>query len=183
MIKRLITASLVSLATLGTAFADEPANSQTPLNVGPYVGVHGGIAILSSDGWNVGPDVGGQVGYKIGNVRVEGAFSYYSNSTDFLGDNIVLHMTTLMANGYYDFNFGSRVIPFVGAGIGWLHAWLSDSVGLVVPDDNEFAYQGIAGLNFQINDRLTFGLSYHYLGWSDGGGHQNLVEASLNYAF
>src|SRR3989338_8380066 len=110
----------LTISGVGVAMTDDSG-----VNYGPYLGITSGLAIPSGSGsqyLNVGPDVGGQIGYQAGNLQLEGAFNYLSNSFS-LDDDVVLRMTTLMANAYYDFNFGSIFVPYVGAGLGWLHAW------------------------------------------------------------
>ncbi|ABS78368.1 porin family protein [Coxiella burnetii] len=180
--KRLITLILVSLA-IPPIYAGGAVD--TPfLNSGPYVGLHGGVALPSESDLNAGPVVGAQVGYRMGNVRIEGALSYYSNSLEANSD-AKLRMTTLMANGYYDFNFNAPLVPFVGVGVGWVHAWRTNNGVLLNrgTDNNEFAYQGIAGVSFRVSPRVTLGVDYRYLGWTDGNGSQNLIEMSVNYQF
>ncbi len=51
------------------------------------------------------------------------------------------------------------------------------------PDNNEFAYQGIAGVSCRVSPRVTLDVDYRYLGLTDGNGSQNLIEMSVNYQF
>ena len=173
-----ICLSVLTLSCSQVALAD--------IDVGPYVGVHGGIAVPSgtdSGQLNTGPVVGAEGGYRIGNIRVEGALDFYSNSLD-ANSKEALRMTTVMGNVYYDFKFGAVVVPFVGAGVGWLHSWLTDeSYRITRPEDNEFAYQVMAGMNFTVTQRTDIGVDYRHLGWTDGNGSENIFEASVNYSF
>ena len=153
----------------------------------PYVSLYGGVVFPSGMGsskLNAGPVVSAQAGYRMGNVRVEGALSYYSNSLK--GNHSAkLRMRTLMANGYYDFNLNVPFVPFVGVGIGWVHVWKTHAAAVILngPESNEFACQGIAGVNFPLSSQLIVGVDYRRLGWTDANGNQNLIEGSLNYLF
>ena len=160
------------------------AGGNEGLTTGPYAGLHGGVAIPGGgDGFgsrfNTGPSVGAQIGYRLGNIRAEVAFSYLYNGLE--DTHLSLNTITAMGNAYYDFHFGSFIVPFVGVGIGWGHFWASGSSLAGTPEDNEFTYQAIAGLNFQVTAKTTVGVRYRYLGWTDGSGNQNIIEAVFNY--
>ena len=163
------------------------AQDSSALLAAPYVGLHGGIVfpsgMMGSGKLNAGPIIGAQAGYHMGNVRVEGALSYYSNSLK--GNHSAqLHMTTFMANACYDCNLNLHFVLFVGVGIGWVHAWKTNvAVILNGPESNEFAYQGIVGVNFPLSSRFIMGVDYRRLGWTDDNGNQNLIESNLNYLF
>ncbi len=186
--KQLIIVGIMGLTSVAAvAGGEEPVISN--FNYGPYIGIHGGIAIPNnnmviggSGRLNVGPDAGAQVGYQVGNIRLEGAFTFFNNATNF--NNVDLRMTTLMANGYYDFNVNSWVAPFLGVGLGWVHEWTTQNQFPVnSPENNEFAYQGIVGIRFHATRHFVVDVDYHRLEWSDGNGAQNLVETGLSYAF
>lgn len=190
--KRLAMAATLTILSFGTAIADHDKVTvmQNPWKENyPYAGVHGGLSIPSgSNGFNqlnVGADVGGQVGYQIGNLRLEAAATYLSNSLKNLNDT-TFKMTTVMANIYYDFHFGNTLVPYVGGGAGWAHAWVTSNYdynsNFVSPDANEFAYQAIFGVKFRLGTRTLLDFGYHRLSWTDGNGAQNLIEVALNYA-
>ncbi len=75
-----------------------------------------------------------------------------------------------MGNGYYAFDLGAGFKPFIGAGIGI--AYLDAELDLSVPgfgaasasdDDTVFAYQGIAGVEYEIpTDMATIALGVRY---------------------
>ena len=189
-IKQLACVGIIGLAMCQAAFAGGPEYQEDMS--GPYVGVHGGVAIpggdFFSDAFNTGPDLGVQVGYRIDNFRIEGAGTYYYNSVSLDGIDAHLNTFTLMLNGYYDFDFGSIVVPYLGAGIGWAHFSAGGSDVAGSPSDNEFAYQGIAGLDFKVAPNMTFGPRYRYVGWTTSGddsssAHFNVVELVFNYVF
>jgi len=82
---------------------------------------------------------------------------------------------TGMANALFDILPHSRLNPFVGGGVGFVHL-KTRSTGTIeggppgfVPlpatiDDSDtfFAYQGIAGISYRATDRLNVDLTYHY---------------------
>lgn len=182
--KRLIIPGLSSLIALLLINAN--AQDTSELLTAPYVGLHGGITFPTGMGGgklNADPIVGAQAGYRMGNVRIEGALSYYNNS--FKGSHSAqLRMATLMANFYYDFNLDFPFVLFIGVGVGWVHTWKTHvDVILNSPESNEFSYQGIAGVNFPISNRLIIGVGCRLLGWTDDNGNQNLIESNLNYLF
>lgn len=95
-----------------------------------------------------------------------------------------------LVNGYYDFDTGTKVRPYVGAGIGV--AQLKLDSGAVHGDDTGFAYQLKTGVSYPINDRLSAQLGYRYLGVNDvrigqgpgridGDYHDHAVTAGLTY--
>ncbi|WP_342238411.1 OmpA family protein [Inquilinus sp. OTU3971] len=105
----------------------------------------------------------------------------------------------LMANVYYDFEFGSSFVPYIGGGVGvGFNNWK-----VKVPDagiDEEynsplFAYQGIAGVSYYITPTLAANLEYRYFGETDadftfgstkvniGAPANHTVLAGLKYVF
>jgi opacity protein-like surface antigen len=188
--KQLIIAGIIGLASTAAMAGGEEEVSAYNFNYGPYVGIHGGAAIPNNemvignnDTFNTGYDVGGQAGYQIGNLRLEGAFTFLNNSAK-ANNNVDLRLTTLMANGYYDFNASQVFAPFIGAGAGWVHAWTtSNQFPVNSPESNEFAYQVMAGVRLHIRKHFIWNVDYHRLSWTDGNGAQNLIEAGLSYAF
>jgi len=93
-------------------------------------------------------------------------------------------------NGYYDIDTGTKVRPYVGAGIGVAQVKLDQ--GPSHGDDTGFAYQLKTGVSFAVNDRLTAQLGYRYMGVNnvqigqgagrfDGDYHDQAVTAGLTY--
>jgi opacity protein-like surface antigen len=95
-----------------------------------------------------------------------------------------------LVNGYYDIDTGTKVRPYVGAGIGVAQVKLDS--GAANGDDTGFAYQLKTGVSYAINDRLSAQVGYRYLGVNDvhigqgpgridGDYHDNAVTAGLTY--
>lgn len=129
-----------------------------------YVGADAGANYLqdpdvpgSGDDWSM---VGlGQVGYDFGGPKVEFEAGYRGN------DDISAWST--MVNGIYSFMPNSSWHPFVGAGVGW--AWLDgdfDGAGSK-EHDNQFAYQGIAGVSYDVSRNWAIKAQYRYFATLD----------------
>ena len=97
-----------------------------------------------------------------------------------------LQVWTLMGNVIYDFMPDSEINPFVGLGIGLVHAKADGIVGqfsnvtgaitaanpayqnLTINDtDTAIAYQALAGLAWKATERLNIDVTYRYIGGSD----------------
>ena len=138
--------------------------------------------------------VEGAIGYEHSSgFRGEIAVGYRSNDIDDAtvnGVSVATFCTSLgvgcsgdvqtysfMANGYYAFNVGGGFKPFIGAGIG--AAVVDGEVQVSVPgigsasvsdDDTVFAYQGIAGVEYQFPTDLgpiALGMRYTYFATTD----------------
>jgi len=95
----------------------------------------------------------------------------------------------LMANVYYDFEFGSPFVPYVGGGIGvGFNNWKVKAKDANVDFDYDsplFAYQGIAGVSYYITPKLAANLEYRYFGETDAsftsGGTKVKLDAPANH--
>ncbi len=77
---------------------------------------------------------------------------------------------SFMANGYYDFDLGSKFKPFVGVGLGVALIDVDASVlGVTIVDDDDtvFAYQGMAGVSYEISESISASLFYNYFATID----------------
>lgn len=78
-----------------------------------------------------------------------------------------IHATSLMTNIYYDFQTGSSVTPFIGAGVGgiYIQADGQSPVGASRIDDEDltFSAQAIAGLMYRYDENWSVGVDYRYL--------------------
>lgn len=129
------------------------------------------------DGFQFGLGVGRSFGtFGAVGVRGEIELSYADTDADVIafsgngpGDEINvgggLQSTTLFANIYADFETGSTITPFVGAGVG-IGRFSQDLVygpGVQVSEsDTAFGGQLIAGLSWQASDTVTWTLDARY---------------------
>jgi len=151
-----------------TLMAATSAQAQVQ-GTGFYVGAGAGINLLQDnnlniDNYDVGPAGNIYGGYDWGSLRADLEVSIRENSHD--GDN---HQTTLgiMVNGYYDFEFGSPFVPYIGGGIGLgiISADFRGSNDQFFQDtQTAFAYAGIAGVSYNFSPALAASLEYRYLG-------------------
>lgn len=202
--KYLVGGAALALATSALAGGPEPvpAAPAPADNSGFYINANGGLNLrsdFSGNDWNKwGWNAGAAVGYHFNNnLRVEVAGNYWRHAVrsniqqfvDFIGVRApAFQMTTLMGNVYYDFDFGSSFVPYIGAGLGWAHQWIGQTTFQGVQlsasrSQNQFAIQGIVGLDYKITDHVRIGLNYHLMGFAgknNDWNHPNQIRFSNN---
>jgi len=102
----------------------------------------------------------------VGNFLGVGSLNGLSTSN--VGGDV--RMISLMANGYYDFDLGNGLRPFVGAGIGAGFVDVEASVfGLKLVDDGDtvIAYQGVVGISYDVTRDMSVSLLYSYFTTAD----------------
>jgi opacity protein-like surface antigen len=84
----------------------------------------------------------------------------------------------LVVNAYYDFNAMHGWTPYVGLGVGAFNVTVDD--GIVDDDGEGFQWQGIAGVAYDVNDRVAITIDgrYQLLGYdvSVGGADSDTVK-------
>ena len=156
-------------------------------SAGLYIGLGGGVSLpkdsdLNRPGFSSEANLEtgwkgiGSLGYKFTNgIRSELELGYGENEVDSVsgvpagpGKYAKFRHGSTMMNAFYDFNNllpWSAVTPFVGLGLG--AGWLAvDSVNIpgtgVEDRDVGFAYQAMAGLNFDLTDQLSANVGYRW---------------------
>ena len=125
----------------------------------------------------------GAVGYDFGDFRVDAEVSYLSSSFKYSlkkDDDVTakgsLSILGGTANAWYDIDTGTAWTPYIGAGAGGanISAKITENKKIMV--DNEsidssfsgsawaFAYQGGAGVQYQLTDAIALDLGYRLLG-------------------
>ena len=104
---------------------------------------------------------------------IEAALGYSPNKLKGLaGGDVDLDLTTLDLDGVYHFNTGTRLVPYVLAGVGYASANLDhDVIGVVgtqpvtIRDDDGFTLNAGVGAKYFATDKLLFRLEgrYRYL--------------------
>jgi opacity protein-like surface antigen len=183
------TAALCALALAGAARA------QT--NIDPQWYVRGDAGAAFQDEINATPKVKGKAGWTIDaavgrqiddHVRADGEL-LYSDADAKVGSGRVKVLAGL-ANGFYDFDTGTKLKPYVGAGVGVGQVKLDG--GAFHDDDTGLAYQLLTGVAYPINDKLSAQVGYRYLGVNDvkigtgaqairGDYHDQAVTVGLTY--
>lgn len=100
------------------------------------------------------------------NVRVELEAGYNENDINGTATNAEISVNNYMFNAYYDFSTGGRLRPFIGGGVGVARVEV-DGVSLSDDDDTVLAFQGRAGLSYEISRNFLISLGYRYLNTSD----------------
>jgi outer membrane protein OmpA-like peptidoglycan-associated protein len=114
------------------------------------------------------------------NMRTELEGSYRHNDissikgTGATGGSGDFHSWNAMVNEYYDFHNRTNWTPYVGAGVGASfqsahHIGNAFAPGTTIDDtDTEFAYQGIAGVDYWTTQHSAWGVRYNYFGTTRG---------------
>jgi opacity protein-like surface antigen len=194
--KRTLLSLLVALAsvTLMASVASAAGAPYYPMH--PYFSIHAGGTWLQDANvdfddpalfddeieFDNGFNVGGAFGYDYGLARLEIELAHRENDVDTINVDLIdfkgdgdFSATSVMLNGYWDFETGSPVVPYIGGGIGFANVSANNvkffdelgAVRYVDDDDNVFAYQLAAGLAFALNPALTLDLGYRFFGTSD----------------
>ncbi|MBS0520535.1 MAG: OmpA family protein [Proteobacteria bacterium] len=107
--------------------------------------------------------VGGVVGYDFVGPRAEIETVYRQNPTNVAVPGTVMSnrigQLAVMANGYYDFMPGQAFTPYVGAGVGVAFVDGQQSLG-----STQFAYQGILGVSYWVDNNIRLSLDGRYYG-------------------
>jgi OOP family OmpA-OmpF porin len=144
------------------------------------VGTASGAASAGEVDYDTSWGLGGAAGYSFDSgFRAEAEVTYRGNDVSgfsfngaptFPASDADASDWAFMANGYYDFNTGTRWTPYVGGGVGLAldHIEGSAGPGFGISDtQSEFAYQGIAGVGYQLTDQLNLGVEYRYFATTD----------------
>ena len=103
------------------------------------------------------------------NLRLEGEMSYQTNDVDKLDGMSIngdVDILTFLVNGYFDFDTGGPIKPYITAGLGFSNVDESEP-GYFSEDDNILTYQVGAGVGIALNEITTLDCRYRYLGASD----------------
>jgi len=130
---------------------------------------------------------GGVAGYNFGRVRFEGELVFRRHAADALtvspgsvsfpklsgraGPQGNITSLALMANAIVDILPNRSWTPYLGGGVGRARIALNDlqinHTNFVNKSDLQFAYQGIAGVRYQVTERLSLDLDYRYFATTD----------------
>jgi opacity protein-like surface antigen len=161
--------------------------SVSPVFAGQYVALDVGTSDLnltnvSHSGLKVGLKAGIKYGYTFENgFRPEFECSYRKNnySTKYsVGDQDLtvskeynnFHSWCYMMNGFYDLSnlSVSDIVPYLGVGVGYCQSVQHKKLRQIIGSnssklrDSRFAYQGIVGAKFAINEIYSTAVEYHY---------------------
>lgn len=184
----------------------QPAMAQEAKEKYPYVSLRGGVSMAEKSrlesaesgfaghsSHDTGWAAGAAVGYDFGGVRLEAELSRHENGIDDYGienaggfamargtnpgDSGKTRATNLMANLYYDIDFGAPLKPYLGFGMGAsrinFNNYRTGATAFLDDSKTVFAYQGIAGLRYEISRQLDLTVDYRYF----NAENPNLVDA------
>jgi opacity protein-like surface antigen len=129
-------------------------------NIGGTVGIAGGYQ------WNIGVALEVEFAYRRNGLDHD---VFHGVSTDLDGS---LSSYTLLTNVYYRLDTGTEFTPYVGGGVGVSLLDLDMKRGdeerfHALDDDTQFAYQGIAGLAYEVAPHWSVGVEYRFFGTTD----------------
>ena len=146
-----------------------------PTNPGFYIGAEGGANwLLNNNNYNMntGWAAGGVVGYDFVGPRFELEGIYRQNTGTSPGGFGRIQQVAVMANLLYDFLPGAMITPYIGAGAGVAFVDPSLPSGCTMCS-TQFAYQGIVGLGWNIDQSFRVNLDGRYHGTTNPGAYTN----------
>jgi OOP family OmpA-OmpF porin len=117
---------------------------------------------------NTGFVLGGNVGYDFVGPRLELEGVYRENTGTLSHPHIArtaginFSQVAVMGNLYYDFFAGSTFVPYIGAGAG--AAFLTVGAHGSTETSTQFAYQGILGVGYNLDQTFRINLEGRYYG-------------------
>ncbi|MCF8532487.1 MAG: OmpA family protein [Reyranella sp.] len=191
--KALLAAAAVLI--LPTAIQAQSMFTSGTSSPGTYIGIEGGGNwLLNSNNYNmdIGYAAGGVVGYDFVGPRVELEGVFRSNNgrgTANFGNvfsNVSgrIEQLSVLANLLYDFAPGATITPYVGAGAGI--AFADATINGCSLCSTQFAYQGIVGIGWNVDQNFRVNLDGRYYGTTSPGAYQNnniSAMLSLTYKF
>lgn len=112
------------------------------------------------------------VSTKVNGGAVRAELEYNKNADakkthNLYGVNTKIESQSLMINGYYDIDTGSKLTPYVGAGIGYAKIKGKVLESSYSEDGNNFAWQVGAGVGYALNDKVSLDAGYRYVDYGD----------------
>ena len=137
--------------------------------------------------FDTGYSVGAALGYMTELLRLDGELSYMASDMDTYAGfpaDAEINALTFLANGYYDFNIGGPMKPYITAGIGASRIEISEP-GFSDEDDTVFAYQIGFGVGYELSETLILDGRYRFISgqdmeFSEGGSTVEVEIASHN---
>lgn len=180
----LLSAGLLA-AVAAPAFAQ---SGSWMANNGMYVSAKGGYTqgqdisgVELDGGWSGTAAVGGK--YFGHRMEVEGIYQESDIDTSGVGGETQFYGA--MVNAYHDFENSTAFTPYLGAGAGYGKVRFSDTAAGSA-DEDVFAFQGIAGVGYQLDPCWTLTGEYRYIGTEEKNdaryqSHSALVGARYTF--
>lgn len=119
-------------------------------------------------------------------VRVELEYSYTDadiDSNNVSNDKGEVETKALFINGFHDIDTNSKLRPYFGAGIGWMNVdveYKRSGIEHIDDDDNIFAFQVIAGLGYEVSDRIDIFAQVRYRNGEDSEVKSSLLTTKID---
>ena len=127
---------------------------------------------------------GGDIGAADAAVLITGSPALGVTVADLVADGRgVIRNTSLMLNGFYDFDLGGPLGGYIGGGIGFTRVkvrYNPSDVDIINGSDTVFGYQLMAGANYAISDNVQLFGGYRYRATGDVSYGVNLFPANLD---
>ncbi len=118
-----------------------------------------------------------QTGFTLGNMDISradvGILSTGLSGTSvegFLSGGGRMESTSVMLNAYYDFDWEGDIDPYIGVGIGNAEeevVYSSRDGNVINGQENDFAWQVIAGFQYRVDNSVSFFGQYRYFNAND----------------
>ena len=184
------------LAGVATALFAMNANA---IELNPYVGAKFRYVDMTSEytepGYSFDVDdkvmggsiaIGTAVKTDNGAVRVELEYNQNENveSTLYGVAKAEVETQSVMLNGYYDIDTGTKLTPYVGGGLGYAKV----KGIMTIPaasyyesmDDNNFAWQLGAGVGYAVTENVTVDAGYRYADYGDFSKNDVTLDTSAH---
>ena len=158
--KKILFTSFITLIITSQSFA---------MKLSPYTSIKAGYNMTSLSADNQ-PDedgngflLGASIGTELYNdpmfaIRAEVEYNYI---TAYDISEMDLNNNTVLANVFADIKLDSKIVPYVGLGIGY--GWTTIKDDNIKNDDNNMAWQLGIGISYKAMEKLIFDLGYKYL--------------------
>lgn len=135
-----------------------------------------GVGVLKVEN-DVGYGFLGSAGYDFDTYRVEAEISSRANNVGTIarlettkqqqGADGDASSLAFMVNGYYDLENESKYTPYVGGGIGYAYVEFEQyetnaNPNILSDSGNAFAYQAMAGVEYELEERIGLTAEYRY---------------------
>ncbi len=171
----LLCAIIITSVTFSDSFANYISS--------PYISAHAGYLFSDDEegadeisgftqnnksGYSYGAALGGEFYH---NFRAEAEFTYRRNKTEGFDSDpepgLSATVYSYMANVLYDFKNLTNFTPYIGGGLGIAHTKFNDDNDNTSLTDTKPAYQGMAGIGYNINRHNTISAGYRYFAARD----------------
>ncbi len=101
-------------------------------------------------------------------LELEGKTDTSSKDRGMFGDDTMhgkLYTNSLMTNAYYDVPLSDVIRPYIGAGVGLGH--IKSNIFGVSKSTTNFAWQLMAGINYDLTEHWKLDLGYNYISYGD----------------